>query len=996
MKDLFFIKELGFNQLNNKLPSEIEGKITGVDQIHYSGNLPAIFFKEVTNFEPKNLREISELQKQIWNNSSVVFLYVTSLAEIRIYNCNEKPVYSEDDYELQKNLEDKLIESCVKNDSEKLKQLKNVFSAIAIDCGSIWTSETGYAKKIKLQTKVDSYLVKSLISLAKKLNDDIEDEEVIHSLIMRSIFIMYLQDRDAIPQVIWDEVGNNDFLEILKDHNKTYKLFEIISGNFNGNAFPLIDGEQKAVTDKHLSYLKNCLTDGDINSNQEKLFTWRLFNFRLIRIEMLSEIYENFLGQFNPEKQRKTGTYYTPPSLVELVLNNVLPENELEYNKKILDPACGSGIFLAMAYKRIVNRWKKRNQKDPEFAILSKLLTDNIYGVELDKKSIKVAAFSLYLSMLDFLDPKDVWLDTDKCFPYLIYDEDPIHPDDKKGRNLYRTDAINENGKFENIEYDLVIGNPPFGTKGLEKNIREYCSTHSFDNQYVIPFIHKSASLAKNGEIALLFNTQLLTYPKTGIVNFRNWLFNNNHVEKVYNLSIFRNATKDFGGSLFSTAKVPVSIVFFQPGAQDKQEKTIEYWAPKTFVKNNVVEGVIIDKTDIKYLPRTECNKGDGYIWKIAQWGSLSDYFLIKKLQLNNPKLKDLEKNKEVIIKAGLHASEKGKEITRIRGKYLDTKNIQHYYTHDKFTEIIESEFREYDVNLFSPPYIGLPQNIMKRKVCASFFDKTIFFKSGIFLLKTKSKNQLKNFTILLNSKLSNYYFFLTSGCWGIERDQLFLTSEYKTFPVSKGFIDRENEIAFNDTNFDNTTLDFEDCTQVFDAHFFDGEIYSSYGLKEKEVAIIEDFMEYSISLFYDKETAIALRPIAPHAPETIPYAEILCNEMNDFLKIGDFKVTSRVYNVSPFTPLCMVVLQFVNKNEITNSILIESDIDFQKDLKKVNEFTLSKYAQNIYIRKQVRYSDKEIIYLVKPNQKRFWTRSQAIDDANTIINELSAFSDGE
>lgn len=220
------------------------------------------------------------------------------------------------------------------------------------------------------------------------------------------------------------------------------------------------------------------------------------------------------------------------------------------------------------------------------------------------------------------------------------------------------------------------------------------------------------------------------------------------------------------------------------------------------------------------------------------------------------------------------------------------------------------------------------------------------------------------------------------------------MTSEYKTFPVSKSFINKENEIVFNGTNFDNSTLDFEDCNQVFDASFFDGEIYSAYEMKEKDIAIIEDFIQYSISLFYDKENSIALRPIATQVPETLSYAKMLCNEINGFLKIGDFKVNSRVYNVSPFTPLCMVVLQFVNKDEAANPILIESDKEFQDNLKKVDEFTLTEYAQNIYIRKQVRYTDDDTIYLVKPNQKRFWTRSQAIDDANTIINELSAIND--
>jgi type I restriction-modification system DNA methylase subunit len=1019
MENNFFIKELGFNHLKNKLPTEIEGKIEGVDRVHYSGNLPAVFFKEVKNFEPNTLKEIAKLQKQIWNNSSVVFLYVTSLAEIRIYNCNEKPVFSKDNQELQQNLDKKLIESCTKNDKEKLKKIHHIFSAIAVDSGSIWTSEADYAKKIKLQTKVDTYLVKSLIELAEKLTKSIENEEIIHSLLMRSIFIMYLQDRNAIPQVIWDEVGNNDFLNILDDHSKTYKLFEIISNNFNGNAFPLIENEKNTVLKEHLEHLKHCLTDGDIKTEQQKLFDdWRLFDFSLIRIEMLSEIYENFLEKFNPDKQRKTGTYYTPPSLVELVLNNILPENENEYNKKILDPACGSGIFLAMAYKRIVNRWKRATNKEPDFTTLSKLLTDNIYGVEIDKKSIKVAAFSLYLSMLDLLDPKDVWLDDDKMFPYLIYDEESNHPDDKKGSNLFRTDTIKENGKFEKIKYDLIIGNPPFGTTELEKNIQKYCSDHSFDKQYVIPFIHKSAGLANNGKVALLFNTKILTNNKATAQNFRKWLFNSNYVEKIYNLSILRKAPKNFGGQLFSSATVPVSIVFFQKELPEKGENTIEYWAPTTFIKNHIAEGVVVDSTDIKYLPRKICQEAESKIWKIAQWGTMGDYYLIQKFLRKNsiteivhpdnngvgfqlidsttkkPIANKFLKEMPFILPEEIECYKTPIEQTNDINNCIKTKASKEYY--EKYygqddLPMIDVFRRIGKQNTFKSPHILIKEGLKRNKICASYFDYDCSFNSKVFGIHHQDSSLLKALTCYINSSISSYFLFMHSASWGIEREEI-KPNDIKQLPLIPNTI-----IEALNKHLDNIeTTVFSDNQNYSIINLIDELIFESFDLTVKEKTLIKDFILFKHDLFFKGQNSIALHPIAPQKPETIPYAKMLCNEINDFLKIGDFKVNARVYNVSPYTSLCMVVLQFVDKNKVTTPALIESDNEFQKDLKKVDEFTLSKYAQNIYIRKQVRYSDDDTIYLVKPNQKRFWTRSQAIDDANTIINEISAINDGE
>ena len=72
-----------------------------------------------------------------------------------------------------------------------------------------------------------------------------------------------------------------------------------------------------------------------------------MFNFEIIQIELLSEIYENFLGELKHER----GQFYTPYNLVELILSDKLPISKGNYNVKILDPACGSGIFLVESYK---------------------------------------------------------------------------------------------------------------------------------------------------------------------------------------------------------------------------------------------------------------------------------------------------------------------------------------------------------------------------------------------------------------------------------------------------------------------------------------------------------------------------------------------------------------------------------------------------------------------------------------------------------------------
>ena len=69
----------------------------GVDSIYFNtdenGNsFPALFLKKVKTFDIETLQPIADTHKKIWNYKKVLFLYVYSDTEIRIYNCSAKPL----------------------------------------------------------------------------------------------------------------------------------------------------------------------------------------------------------------------------------------------------------------------------------------------------------------------------------------------------------------------------------------------------------------------------------------------------------------------------------------------------------------------------------------------------------------------------------------------------------------------------------------------------------------------------------------------------------------------------------------------------------------------------------------------------------------------------------------------------------------------------------------------------------------------------------------
>lgn len=169
-------------------------------------------------------------------------------------------------------------------------------------------------------------------------------------LIGRLLFISYLIDRDVTFNDQNYITGKNKierkstFRNLITNKNQLYNFFEYLTNKYNGDMFPLIEKdkeiiykEEDYVTPKHLkvlSYLFNCSEffagNKKFNSNyavQKSLFD--LYDFEIIPVELISSIYENFIGNseenenLNLSKQKDIKAYYTPSYLVIKLTGNL-------------------------------------------------------------------------------------------------------------------------------------------------------------------------------------------------------------------------------------------------------------------------------------------------------------------------------------------------------------------------------------------------------------------------------------------------------------------------------------------------------------------------------------------------------------------------------------------------------------------------------------------------------------------------------------------------
>ena len=195
-------------------------------------------------------------------------------------------------------------------------------------------------------------------------------------------------------------------------------LLNLPEGSDIGQA---LDSAMDAV-EKENPDLKGTLPRGYSKFDNELLVTLlKSFSQATEHIEgdVFGKIYEYFLGKFALEEGQKGGEFFTPTSLVKLIVNVIEP-----YHGKILDPACGSGGMFVQSAHFIEER--KRNPSNEL----------SIYGQDKTTKHVNLCKMNLAVHGLS---------------------------GDIKEANTFYEDAHKVVGKF-----DFVMANPPFNVKKVD------------------------------------------------------------------------------------------------------------------------------------------------------------------------------------------------------------------------------------------------------------------------------------------------------------------------------------------------------------------------------------------------------------------------------------------------------------------------------------------------------------------------------------------------
>lgn len=184
-------------------------------------------------------------------------------------------------------------------------------------------------------------------------------------------------------------------------------------------------------------------------------------------------------------------------------------------------------------------------------------------------------------------------------------------------------------------------------------------------------------------------------------------------------------------------------------------------------------------------------------------WGNIADYNLIKRLSNTYPSLQRSFKDK-VVYGVGLETSvpcKKTDENIKLIPHHT-SKTIKRFYTPINFgARITNSFFRRLGyVDAYRAPHLLLNEGVQKNKLTASFLDYDCsYFKGIVGIISEKSdENILKLTCAFLNSSFAQYYAFMTTSSWGIERDVV-KHQELFTIPfIIENFTEQKSKQLFH------------------------------------------------------------------------------------------------------------------------------------------------------------------------------------------------------
>ncbi len=1050
------------------------------EKIFFVGENPVIVFAKLGNLGAQTFRN---LYQRIWSIARPPLLFLARPGELAVYDLSKPPPKADE----QPEDKGRRIGDVVTSIAEVQTAL-HAFHRENIETGAIFGNER-FGDNLN---RADRALIRDLQTVRRAL-DEVEVAEKpalshFHGLLGRCIFARYLEDRGIITADYFAEVAarrqawqellekpfpgvplepemrDKLFVRVLRNLDFTYALFDKLAKDFNGDTFPIQPGERERITSAHLKVLREFLS-----GQKEGEFFFHAYRFDVVPIELISSIYEEFYNE-DVGKGRNQGSHYTPPALVEYVLNRTLTPAVLATEPRVIDSACGSGIFLVEAFRRMARyRWATTG-KAPTCNELRALVRDKIAGIDLNPEAVRVAAFSLYLAMLHYQQPPDILRQTRQ--PYLKW----VPETERKTEGAEYFDVLLAANAFDVLGgdtfppeviqrfgpdcADVCVGNPPWGYPKDKKDIvgrkalattLDWCKRNELpvaDKELSQAFIHLTLKVLRDGGRAgLLLSSGLLFKSHKNSVKFREKWLTSSNLEQVTNFAHVRKSF--FTGEHRKTKGIApfISAIFEKTAGELSGEEQFEYWSAKQTVVIKSTQFVVLNPGDMHRLSQQECLQNEK-LWRVYWWGNHRDENLVSKLR-SLPSAHDLSNSgtTRYLSGGGFIISKHPTPTTWPEGmQQLPVSAFQSRYGEIDWGQLCApppATYREGIEDVYEGPRLLVKEGmgVGQGRILARVEDKTFCFTDTIIGLRLDCLKPWQREVVLgiYWSSLGRYFFWMTATTWGTWNDKLLeeeivqlpiaLPSERKDCESLLRVIGQlkalEEEIIITPDIFNSPApsihpeLALDDSESVsakrkrekkeqeqararhqFGLETELNELVSDlYKLTAAERDLVRDMTGGGIDFFYRGAMSDTVKEVSPLSQTEgiaadlaaandglAAYLRVFLERWNYELKDDKAELAWRVVAPKSGAPMLAIYFETRYRKSLRDPFDRKADQAWDDALQILAENSRIPVGGRVLVDTFFRHvSDSEIL-IIKRNERRFWTKTAAREDAEATL----------
>jgi len=963
------------------------------DAVFTTQNTPTSVFKDAGTSDP-TIDELKRWHEAAWNVGVAPLLWIITPAEVRLYDCYASPT------EQSGQLVPSSLDQFALRSDERLRALDAMCGRLATETGAFWSSAIG--AKIDREHRVDRDLLEEISALEDLLTKPTPasqlgrtgsgmPREVAQRFIGRCIFTWYLLDR-RIAQPFLPKSLAPSLSKMFGSKDNAFTLFKWLHKTFNGDLFPMDDPgvEREHLTDEHLAFIRDFAESRSLvakRRGQGRLFKFR---FNAIPVDLISSIYQQFARSAATDESASQGLHYTPIELVHLALDPVF--EQLPATARIIDPTCGSGAFLVEAFRRLV--WRATEGRPTTRKLVRSILYTQLFGIDVNKSALSIAAFSLYLAALE-LDDEPISDIRNLKFDRLV------------NRTLFEADAIDDTlpAALTSSQFDAVVGNPPWTfvrrPRGLRRRHADQVATLRPRRSPDQAFLSVAADLAGvNGRIGMVMKATPFFSKDTHAVKARSALLKRLAPVALINLSFLRKE------GLFPDARGPALLFFARcalASAPDRMLAGSIPWTPD-FKRTGVFH---FGPAEIRTIPLARVLATPTML-KAATFGTVRDGWLIERLEHEFPTLD------EALTSLGII-----KRVHRGQGYKVNgvgqTATPPEYFRLPVVTPEVFTPFRldrrslgrlEHRTlhrvrrgSIFRGPLLiclkaGSDAGAERGRYSAAIHEGDALYTQNFYGLSFRGSDSSFVHTLcaILNSSIVSFQLAFGGPTWGLERptvephDLLSLRVPSllsATKACLEAVVEAEKQAA----------RDPQDLTKLAE---LDEAVFNLYDLEADERILVRDSVARARYLVFESRAERVGMVKAPSPDSLKKYAKQVGRSVDAYLSArGERHLEAVVYTqrfakgdlaagVPGVTAVRFIMAHGAPKHDAVVREGDTADLDALAALLRGRlESEAPPYLNE---RRQLRIYGPDDLFILKPTESRYWTATAGLNDADVIL----------